>query len=199
MNNYFDLFFKILSHTERNSPKKINQHPETLLQLSPIEVNEDYLEKWNEISRDFLCLTKNGELVNNTLYRTGAYSPDLKDDYFILLKYSEAQYSKEIMKMSKSKNANHLRSNWCIIDKHGNEKVVAPEFRNIYLVKNSIIYSQDSKYYNIETGELYCYASKSMESDDFLFLEGGYGTDEPKRGVMQINKKDGTFIVHPKK
>ena len=33
------------------------------LQLSPIQVNQDYLNEWNNNNNDFVCLTKNGELL----------------------------------------------------------------------------------------------------------------------------------------
>ena len=41
------------------------------LQITPIQINEDYAKKWNERLRDFVCITKNGELLNPTLYRVG--------------------------------------------------------------------------------------------------------------------------------
>lgn len=88
-------------------PKNIlvNQVETNELQLALIKPNEEYHKKWNIHLDDFVCLSKNGELLRNTLYRVGGLNnPDLaKDNYFMLLKYSEAYFSKEILKMSGSK------------------------------------------------------------------------------------------------
>lgn len=178
------------------------------LQLSKIEVNPEYAKKWNTRNlTDFVCLTNNGELLRPTLYRVGGLnSPKVGTDrYFMLLKYVEAFYSKEILKSTskafkrKETDPRHLESRWCILDRYGNEKVEFNQFSHPYLVKNSCIYSIDKNYYNIETGFLYCYASGSLESQDFLFLENNFDNDESKRGVLKINKKDGTFELFSKK
>lgn len=164
------------------------------LQLSQIKVDEDYCKKWNERMNDFVVLTKNGELISNSLYRVGGMGckPDGRN-YFMLLKYVEDYYSADIMRMSKSKDSKHLSGRWCIIDKNGIEKVVFESFKSPYLVNGSCIYSLDSKYYNIETGELYCYASTSMQSNEFLFLETRFDNDKSKCGVMKIDKKTGIW------
>ncbi|EFX60351.1 hypothetical protein DAPPUDRAFT_124480 [Daphnia pulex] len=169
------------------SPK--TQPGDNRLQLSPISVNEDYLEKWNERSTDFVCLTRNGELVRETLYRIGGInSPKPEsDEYFMLLKYTEAYYPDNITKDKKQKP--HLKGEWCIIDKHGNEKVQFKQFDHPYLVKDSVIYSMNGKYYNIETGELYCDSSTTMQCEDYLFLSNAYDRDKDRRGVMRIHKR----------
>ena len=178
----------------QNESQKENVISNEGLQLSPISVNEDYCKKWNIHSKDYVCLTKNGELLRQTLYRVGGMGrPKLGvDNYFMLLKYVEAFYSDEITK-DKSRKP-HLEGRRCIIDKEGNEKI---EFKSSlsypYLVKDSCIYTIDSKYYNIETGEFYCSSRGSMTSTDYLFLNNEYDKDESKRGVMKINKKDGTW------
>ena len=165
------------------------------LQLSPITIKEDYRKEWNVHGNDFMCLTKNGELINNSLYRLGGLNnPKLgTDKYFMLLKYVEAFYKKDILVMSKTTDPKHLESRWCIFDKDGNEKVEFDSFKSPYLVQDSCIYSISGNYHNIETNEHYCYAYSSMQSKDFLFLENSFGKDESKRGVMKINKKDGTW------
>jgi hypothetical protein len=38
------------------------------LELTPIELGEDYCKKWNVHQRDFIQLTRNGVPVNNSLY-----------------------------------------------------------------------------------------------------------------------------------
>lgn len=165
------------------------------LQLSHIDINEDYCKKWNIHQNDFVFLTKNGEILNNNaLYRKGGFGANLKNDYFMLLKYNEAFYSKEIMKYSKNKDNKHLLGLWCILDKYGNEKKVFDDTLNSpYIIKNSQIYSQNNNYYNIETGEFYCNCYSSMDSSEFLFLNNEFDNNISKRGVMKINKKDGSW------
>jgi hypothetical protein len=173
------------------------------LQLSPIKVDEKYLKEWNANMADFVVLTRNGQLISNSLYRVGLFKSDVKKDYFMIIKYVEDIYTLDFMKRcypDKSKEElesrrKHLAGKWCIIDKNGAEKVVFKEFESPYLIDNSIIYTLDSKYYNVETGEFYCRAYKAIESSEFLFLENKYDEDPLKRGVMQINKKDGKWSL----
>lgn len=163
------------------------------LQLSSIRVNDDYRKKWNIHENDFVCLTKNGQLISDSLYRIGGIGAYLTDDYFMLLKHVEAFYPDDIMKMSKGKDNKHLESRWCILDKYGNEKKIFEKFETPYIKKGTCIYSIDSNYYNIETGEFYCNSSGCLESTDFIFLENAYDKDLSKRGVMKINKKTGSW------
>ena len=175
------------------------------LQLSPIQVNQDYLNEWNNNRNDFVCLTKNGELLRPTLYRIGGLnSPKLgKDKYFMLLKYVEVVYDYDfIKKCCPDKNRKelelqrkHLESRWCIIDENGIEKKEFDQFKSPYLTKDSCIYSIDSNYYNIETGEHYGYSSSSFQSKEFLFLNNNFEKDKSKCGVMKIRKKNGSYEV----
>lgn len=173
------------------------------LQLSPIQVNEEYCKEWNERMTDFVVLTKNGELISNSLYRVGGFGGDIKQDYFMLLKYVEAVYDMDFLKRCYPNKSikqlelekKHLEGCWCILDKNGVEKKVFDHFKTPYIIKGSCIYSLDSNYYNIETGEFYCNSYKSMESSEFLFLENPYDKTLSKKGVMKINKKDGSWSV----
>lgn len=176
------------------------------LQISPIQLNEEYRKKWNETMTDFVVLTKNGEVIKNhsnqavdfSLYRVGGFGANLKQDYFMLLKYVEAYYPADIMKMSKSKDPKHLEGRWCIIDKNGIEKKEFKPFETPYIVKDSCIYSVDGNYYNIETGKFYCHSSNTMQSDEYLFLENNYDKNILMKGIVRINKKDGIWVVyHP--
>jgi hypothetical protein len=164
-----------------------------ILQFSSISIREDYRKKWNIHQSDFICLTKNGKLVRDTLYRIGGLGrPKLdKDEYFMILKHVEAFYDDSITKDPKRKP--HLDGRWCILDKNGNEKIEIDGHKSPYLVSNSQIYSVNRHYYNVETREFYCDAHTSMESTDYLFLENRYDKDVSKRGVMKINKKNGTW------
>lgn len=188
------LRFAISGYTEKTREYKYQFKNDSGLQFTPIELKPDYAEKWNESSKDFICLVKDGQLLRETLYRVGGIgAPKPEDDYFMLMKHVEAHYTDSITKDKKRKP--HLQSIWCIIDKLGNEKVVFDSgfLSHGYIVDNSQIYSIDRKYYNIETGEFYCSSSGNVESKEFLFLENRYDKDPSRVGVMKINKKDGTW------
>lgn len=165
------------------------------LQLCPITINEDYRKKWNVYCHDFYCLTLNGNLLRETLYRIGGLNtPNLAEDkYFMLIKHVEAFYSKHIMRMAKSNDPKHLENRWCILDNTGNERIEFNGFKSPYLVKGSCIYSLDSTYYNIETGECYGSSYHSMTSKDFLFIDNTHERDKSKCGIMKVNKIDGTW------
>lgn len=175
-------------------PQMVNDSP---LEFSYISLREDYRQKWNERLEDFICLTKNGELVRPTLYRIGGMgTPKLgKDDYFMLIKHVEAFYEDSITKITKDKP--HLESRWCILDKDGNEKVEFKQFEYPHLVKDSVIYSLDQNYHNIETGEFYGRCHTSLSSDEFLFLDNQFDKDTSRRGVMKIHKKTGAWELFP--
>lgn len=186
---------------------KENFSKDNSLQFSPIKLRDDYAKKWNVSPslNDFVCLTRNGELVNNSLYRIGGLgTPRLGvDNYFMLIKHVEAYYSDEIMKMIRKRHPEdadrkHLEGRWCILDKNGVEKIEFPCFKTPYLVKNSCIYTLDNYYYNIETKELYGrnYGS-NIDSTEYLFIDNRYDDDKSKKGVMKINKKDGTWELFP--
>lgn len=166
------------------------------LQLSPIQLNPEYRDEWNVHMTDFVVLTINGVIVNNSIYRVGGMGGDINQDYFMLLKYTEAYYPADFMRTIKSReNPKHLEGSWCILDRYGNEKIIFNHFKSPYLVKNSCIYSIDGSYFNVETGERYCNSHTSMESSEFLFLDNPHDADLSKRGVMKINKKNGSWSV----
>ena len=171
-----------------------------VLQLSSIKINEDYSKKWNERMTDFVLLTRDGQPIRETLYRIGGLSSlrvnqDIDKDYFPLMKHVEEIYDDSITKDKTQKR--HLASKWCIIDRNGVEKIVFESYKSPYL-HGGVIYSLDSNYYNIETGELYCNTSKSMHSEEYLFLENSYDKDKSRRGVMKIHKQSGTYELYPK-
>jgi len=183
-----DLLFKSNQNTKKVDDNK--------LQLSPIQVNAEYCKEWNENMKDFVVLTKNGELISNSLYRVGGLGGDITKDYFMLLKYIESVYTYEFIKSCYPKEnrkelelrRKHLEGRWCILDKNGVEKKeFVEQFKYPYILKDSCIYSIDSNYYNIETDEFYGRAFKAMYSKNFLFLDCRDDT------VMKINKKDGSF------
>ena len=166
------------------------------LKLNHIVVDADYMQKWNERLEDFVLLTFNGKVLRHTLYRKGGIGGYWKDGYMMLIKHVEAFYDDSITKDPKRKP--HLESRWCIIDWQGNEKVEFTSFKHGYIVGGQI-YSIENKYYNIETGEFYCKAYHSVSSDEYLFLQNDYDENSEKRGVIMINKKDGTYKLFPGK
>lgn len=165
-----------------------------MLEFSQIIIDENYAKKWNASSCDFICLTIDGEPINKNLYRKGRVFDYMNNDdnYFMLFKMVESYYSDSITKIKKDKP--HLEHRVVILNKEGIEKVEFKVFQHPYLIKNSCIYTIDNKYYNIETGELYCSSCYTrMESSEYLFLNNPYDNDPNKCGVMKINKKDGSY------
>lgn len=168
------------------------------LQLAPFQFNPEYCSEWGVHNNDFVVLVRDGERINDSVYRTGMFKPKLDGGYFMLLKYTEAYYSEDIMRCSNDSDPKHLEGRWCILDPNGVEKkTFKGMLDNPYLVDNSRIYSLDSKYYNVETDEFYCYASDSFSSNEFLFLHNNFDNDKSRRGVMKIRKSDGTFELFP--
>lgn len=170
---------------------------DNLLSLSKITINPEYCKAWNIRLNDFLLLTRNGEVVRDTLYRIGGLNNPVlnKDKYFMLIKHEEAFYPNNITKVVKDKP--HLASMWCILDIYGNEKIVFKPFEHPYLIKNSCLYTVDGKYYNIETGEFYGSSNHSIKSKEFVFLDNIFEKDISKRGVLKINLNDGSKELFP--
>lgn len=193
MKNTYSYFFDFIfnNHPMHEDRPETNEHG---LQIIPIQINEDYAKKWNEHLRDFVCITKNGELLNPTLYRVGGMGTNkIKGKkYFMLLKYVEAYYEKKIIDYT-GDDPKHLEGRWCILDEFGTEKIEFTQFASPRLVDNSCIYTIDSKYYNIETKELYCQSYHRLESEKYLFLENKYDENKEKRGVLKIDKITGEF------
>lgn len=161
-----------------------------MLEFRPVKLDQKYAKKWNNTSTDFIHLYKDGVKLRDTLYRVGGMGANTKDGYFMLLKYTEAFYEDSIT--SDPKRKPHLQSSWCILNTDGIEKVNFKPFSNVYLTGGQV-YSIDQNYYNIETNKLYCKSYYAIQSKDFIFLENKYDTDVSKRGVLKINKHDGTY------
>jgi len=160
----------------------------TGLHLRHVQLDDRYRKRWNVHSFDDYCHLYLGERkLRNTLYRIGGYSVDMKADYFMLLKHVESYYEDSITKIKKDKP--HLAGHFVIINKNGDEKVIFEQFASPYL-QGGCIYSLNSKYYNIETGECYSdYSSKSFSSDEFLFLDNNLVNDRSKRGILRLIRK----------
>lgn len=161
------------------------------LELVRVELKPKYRLKWNvgPALNDFCNLYLNGKKVSNTLYRVHGFGSDLTANYFMLLKQVEDRYADNITTIKKRKP--HLGNHAVIIDSNGNEKQVFNQFDSPYL-QGGVIYCLNNDYYNIETLELYCNSYSSMSSKEFLFLDNRYDSDKSKRGVLKINKVDGS-------
>lgn len=159
--------------------------------------------------KDFVLLCREGKPLRETLYRLGGLSSinDLKNDYFLLLKYVEDVYDYDFIKKcypNKSRKElelkrNHLDGRWCILDKHGNEKIEFKSSIHSPYLSGGVIYSLNNNYYNIETGYHYANVYSSMSSEEYLFLDNAYDKDKDRRGIMKINKKSGEYEIFPKK
>lgn len=171
----------------------------SLLQLNKVIINDSYRKKWNVHENNFLTIVKNGEILKPILYRIGGINSfNLNTDkYFMLIKYKEAHYSKEIMKMSKSKDSKHLEGHWCIFDNEGNELIELSQFTHPYLLNNSCLYSVNNRYFNIETGESYGECYDSMSSKEYLFLDNSFDKEKSKQGILKIKKIDGSYELFP--
>jgi len=170
------------------------------LELCPITVDKDYAKKWRiENYQDFLILARNGVPLRNTLYRKGGLNFNLNlktDKYFQLLKYTEAHYSKDIMKMSKSKDSRYLESKWVILNDSGEELFEQDNTLDyIHLFHpQSPIFTYKRKYRNVETGEIICEGyNTSISSKNFIFIEDQFNNDKSKRGVIKLHKFTGNW------
>lgn len=164
--------------------------PKDGLQLSPIQVREDYKRKWNVDVDDFYCLTYNGKLLRPTLYRTSPLfnAKDLREDYFMLFKHVESYFPDEVTTDPDRKP--RLESRECILDRYGNEKVEFADnpLDHATLINNGVVYRYRDRYYNVETGEEYCRGYTTARSSRHIFVEL-----RPMGGgqVMRIDTKTG--------
>lgn len=172
-----------------------------MLHLRPFTLSSEYLKKWNESSTDFVHLYKDEIRVNHSLYRLGGLTriEDLKNDYFMLIKYTEDLYEDKITTDKDKKH--HLKGEWVIIDKKGVEKKVFDQFKHPSII-GGLVYSYESKFYNIETGFFYGYTSSSaLTSKDFIFIDTKYTSlwdksyNKDMIGIVKINMHDGTYEV----
>lgn len=164
------------------------------IEIVLVNLSEEYKMKFNcNHINNFFKLKIDGEIKNNSIYRLGGFNSFdrvYNDKYFMLLKYTEAKYDDNITTNPKKKL--HLNGNWCILNNKGCELKVFENSLNLpYLVNNTPIYSINSKYYNAETDEFYCYSSHRLNSSEYIFLENKFDNDKSKRGVMKINKLTG--------
>ena len=190
--------YKIKELSPSNQTKLING-----LVFQLVTLDESYRKKWNvsNSSNDFGIIMRNGEIVNDKIFRIGGLSTfNQEDEYMSLLYQKESFYSKEIMDMSKSGGTpNHLANLTTFLNKNGEIAIIFEDKLNYPRIVGGCIYSVDNNYYNIKTNEFICSGYDSMKSKDFLFVNSQYNKDKNKRGVFQINIKFGTYIIHPLK
>ena len=150
-----------------------------MVELRRVTLSEEYSKKWNTNLTDYFHLYLNGEKISDTLYRKGMFGGRFKDGYCLLLKHTEQK--------------EHLYSVWCVINENGAEKFVADNMLDGISLTGGQICSVKDKFYNIETGVLYCQSYSCMVSEDFVFLDNKYDKNKYNRGILKINKKDGKF------
>lgn len=202
--NFLNGYIKMLSELQPKVDPKVNENASGL-KLEKFILDPEYAKKWQEHSTDFLILTLNGEIVDNTLYRIGGFGKPKfnKGEYSMLLKYNESLYSEETCRACDKLKPNqkvdiakrrHLASVWVIIDDRGQIKVEATgTFNRINTVDNSRLYTSDSYMYDCETGFCFGRYSNYFTSKEFVFLDVGYDNDKEKCGVYKINKLDGKY------
>ncbi len=166
----------------------------TRIQLIPVKLSDEYRKEWNVTLNDFVSILENGHLYKKEIYRVGVLDCNVKDGYFLLIKQVEDYYSDEITKDKKQKP--HLAGLWCILDKDGNEKYVAPDIMTHPYLHGGLLYSVNKKLYNIETGEFYGDSQTTMSTKKYLFLNNPYDQDHTRRGVIRVNKKTGNYKIY---
>lgn len=164
------------------------------IELRPVKIPENYRKKWNISGDDYCHLYINGVKTSNTYWRKGGLRAQLDEPYFMILKYVEEYFSDKITTDKKLKP--HLAGHWCIMDNNCEQKVVFDTHKHGYL-QGGIIYSLENKYYNIETGECYGESYNSISTDKYLFINNEYDKDKTKRGVLKIDKDDGSTELFP--
>lgn len=190
----------------RHSTIKKTSTMKNKVELVPVELDAKYRKKWQATGSDFFHLYVNGKRANDSLYRVGGFGVKLDEKYFMLLKQVESKYEDRIMEMTRDfhkknetkfdNNPRHLANCSCIVDENGVEKVVVNEFGTPYII-GGCVYTINNKYYNIETGELYCTShSPCIKSKDFIFINNEFDDDKSKRGVLRINKHDGSTELY---
>lgn len=144
----------------------------TNLTLEPISIPEEYAKEWNEHSTDFLVLCRNGKIISNSYYRKGGLFSNKGFDFFHIIKYTEDLYDKNLSAETRNNPAKrkHLKGQFCLINKKGEETKVFKQFGSSYLLCNAI-YSIDGNYYNTFTNKLICKSYSNVESSRFYFIE----------------------------
>lgn len=195
------IFLAIYNYERRKNKKDAPLYDEEIgkipsentypLELTPLTLNDEYRKKWNVYNNDFFQLTRNDIPINNSIYRIGIFGGNKNNnEYFMLLKNVQSFYD-DLITSDKSRQP-HLESRRVILNREGIEKIEFERIMNPYLI-GGLIYSSENKYYNIETGEFYGESSSfTVTSDDYVFLEDKYNKDKTKRGVLKINKNDGS-------
>ena len=190
--------YKIKELIPSNQAKLING-----LVFQLVTLDKDYQKKWNvrNSADDFGIIMRNGNIVNDKLFRIGGLSIFREGEQYIsLLHQKESFYSKEIMDMSKSGGtANHLANLTTFLNKNGEIAIIFEDKLNYPIIVGGCIYAYNNKYYNIKTQEFICSGYASMKSKDFIFVENKYADDIDRRGVFQINIHNGTYVTYPLK
>ena len=187
--------YKIKELIPSNQTKLING-----LVFQLVTLDKDYKKKWNVINSadDFGIIMRNGNIVNDKLFRIGGLTTLIEGEQYIsLLLQKESFYSKKIMDMAKSSGtANHLDSQTTFLNNNGEIVITFDKSLTYPRIVGGCIYSMDNSYYNIKTKEFICRGYDSMKTKDFLFVNNRYDNDVARRGVFQINIHNGTYVIY---
>lgn len=193
------MVIKNMFQISQNKPIEVTG--ECGLSLGKITLDENYAKEWNvHHMSDFVTILKNGEILKPVLYRLSGVNHNLdlkKDRFFMLLKYTEAYHTDDIMKRcgNKAPRTNkYLKSVWCIFNDKGEELYESIEYgTSPYLIKDAPIFSVNNKYYNLLTKEYLGQPSTIIKNDSFMIFDNQCEKDEKIKGILKINKIDASY------
>lgn len=169
-----------------------------MITFGKISMDPDYAKEWHEHCTDFIMVCDElGNPMREQLYRKGGLGGHWTDGYILLLKYVEDFYPKHILEMSGTKDSRHLNSIWCVLDELGNEVFVADGNRldSLYHI-GGLVFSYGDKLFRITDKYTYCESSSNtISTDNYVFIENAFDKDTTRRGVIKIDKHDGTYEI----
>lgn len=192
LKSYMMHWLKVMSEIKEKPVAEKNTGP---LKLIPVDIDDSYRQQWNcHPEEEFYHLYLEDKKLRNTLYRQSILTSNInKSKYFLISKNVEDHYSDQITTDPDEKP--HLKSIWVIMNEKGEELIEFDSFKSPYIIEDSVIYTIDNGYYNIETGELICSSHNTMITEHYLFLENPFDNDESKCGVIIVDKKTGSYQV----
>lgn len=125
----YRLFLTALGLSSQPIPQEIKKDTSDLpYQLKEVVFTEKEKKRLNINDREtYYRITKNGKVVNNAIFRQGAFSSDIIDlntkRYVELLTYDEERYSDYVIKECKLKSPYCLKSHNCVFDMETHEIV----------------------------------------------------------------------------
>jgi len=163
-----------------------------MVELKPAVLTKEYIKEWNIYNPKLYNIYVDGVKKSDKLYTMGVFPANLENPYFLILLHREALYELHIE--ANPEKRKHLESVFTIITNKGEVKKEFNSFNSPYLL-GGLIYVLNNSYYNIETGEKYLNTSHSINTENYLFLDNRYDSVESRKGVMQLDKRTGTYTI----